>query len=376
MTQSPTQTLLPVSLKVKVPQNGWVTVLEIPYDIFPVYSSKHRRWLDYLGYAITGSDGILYLSSEITDGAVACDLDLPVSSGEVYFFHANGRVAFIDPYVITTLSSHSSCSRDSDFRPALIERDRRCVFTGTGTYQAAHLLAFRKGDEYIERLTEVRSGGQLVVDSINDPRNGLLLGGGIHSHLDHGQIAFLPTPVRSLKSCDVAGADDAEPDIYRLTIQSFGETSRIRRSQDHGLEAMLSSPLPDDWPPELILTALYAGAAMKAWGPSGSAELLSKITDKDYYREGIHKRGTGQDGKERERERQAKKEAQDQQRAERREAREQRRGLHGTGLDALDMVAILWELNNGPAWERAKRAAEAEAKQRTTEKVAGWLKGH
>ena len=115
---------------------------------------------------------------------------------------------------------------------------------------------------------------------------------------------------------------------------------------------------------------------MKAWGPPGSADLLSETTDDLYYPEGHYKRGTDHDGKERERERQARKEAQDKQRAERFEAREQRRGLYDTGRDTLDVLAILWKIKNGPAWERAKRAAEAEAKQRTTEKVTEWLKGH
>ncbi|PCH43035.1 hypothetical protein WOLCODRAFT_153087 [Wolfiporia cocos MD-104 SS10] len=313
MTQSPTQTLNPVLLKVQLPQseNDWVTALEIPYDAFPRYSSKPRAWLDYLGYAITGSDGVLSLSS--ANGTAACDLDLLVSSGEVYFFHTNGPVAFVDPHVLTTVSSHASSLCDSGFQPALVQRDGRCVFTDAEEdCEAARLLAFSK---------------------------------------------------------------DAEPDRYRLTIHSFKKEPRARALTD-GLYARPRSPLPDDWPPELILTAVYGGAAIRAWGPPDSVYLMSKATNNNYYPRGFYKRGTEDNGKESENERQARKEAQDIQRAERREAREQRRGLHDTGLDELDVIAIFWRLHNEPALERAKRAAEAEAKQRSAERVTEWLKGH
>ncbi|PCH43264.1 hypothetical protein WOLCODRAFT_153318 [Wolfiporia cocos MD-104 SS10] len=269
--------------------------------------------MDYLGYAISGSDGILSLSPETTNGTDACGLDLTVSPGEVYYFHTNGPAALVDPHVFTTVSSHSS-SCDSDFRPTLIQRDEICIFTNA------------------------------------------------------------ETTIRSLKSSDVAGAANAEPDTYCLTIQSFAKEP-LAKAYD-GLDARLRSPLPDHWPPEVILTAIYAGAAIEAWGPLGTSELLRNTTDNLYYPDGYYKRGTDNDGAERERGWQRRKEAQDKQTTDRREACEQRRGLHDTEFDALDVVAFLWDLNNRPALERAKRIAEAEAKQRSAEKVTEWLNGH
>ncbi|PCH42670.1 hypothetical protein WOLCODRAFT_152708 [Wolfiporia cocos MD-104 SS10] len=253
MAQLPAQNLRPVSLKLQFhqPQNHWTAALEIPYDAFPRYSSKPRAWLDYLGHAITGSDGILSLSPESTNGTDACGLDLAVSPGEVYYFHTNGPLAFIDPRISTTVSSHPSSFLDSDFGRALIQRDGKCVFTNTDDCEAAHLLGFMKGDEA--------------------------------SHY-----------------------------------------------------------------------------TIKAWGPLGSAELLRAIADDTYYPEGYYKR----------------KEAQDKQRDDRREARERRRQLHDTEFDAMDLIAMLWGMHNGPALERAERAAEAEAKQRSAEKVTEWLNGH
>ncbi|PCH44109.1 hypothetical protein WOLCODRAFT_154146 [Wolfiporia cocos MD-104 SS10] len=371
MTQPLTQNLQLVLLKFQLhqPGNDWITALEIPYDAFPHYSSKPRAWLDYLGYALTGSDGVLSLSSETTDCRNACDLDLPVSPGEVYFFHTSGSVAFIDPHVVTTPSTHSSCSSflDDDFRRTLIQRDGRCVFTLSkeDSCEASHLL-------YIRRLTQIRSGGQLDINSIDDPRNGLLIDVGTHARRKYGKVAFIPTPIRSLTSSDVAGAADTAPDSYRLTLHSFTKNARCWRLSVHGYEAQLRLPLPDNWPPEIIFTALYAGWAIKAWGPPGFAELLGKTTDNLYYPDGLYKRDADIGEEEL---RQRRKEAQDKRRTARREARRQRGELHETKFDAMDAILALWTLNNQPAWERAKEAAKVEAKQRSTEKVTEWLNG-
>ncbi|KAH8116564.1 hypothetical protein DFH11DRAFT_1219186 [Phellopilus nigrolimitatus] len=74
----------------------------------------------------------------------------------------------------------------------------------------------------------------LLAQPKDDPRNGILIGRGIHEWMATGAYEFLPTPIRSLKSSDIH--EDAEPDAYRLTIHAFVENSFTRQSYLHGLE--------------------------------------------------------------------------------------------------------------------------------------------
>ncbi|KAH8112449.1 hypothetical protein DFH11DRAFT_1607650 [Phellopilus nigrolimitatus] len=99
---------------------------------------------------------------------------------------------YVDPDLITTDSSHSSTARETGFRDALLTRDGMCPFTSVspGLCDAAHLLARAKGNEYIRLMTSMRTKGQLVIEEIDDPRNGLLVDVGIHGRM--GVLGFLP----------------------------------------------------------------------------------------------------------------------------------------------------------------------------------------
>ncbi|KAH8112432.1 hypothetical protein DFH11DRAFT_1728611 [Phellopilus nigrolimitatus] len=337
MAQPLIQVPEPVRLEISLSPDEWLTVLEIPIDMLPHFSSKPRKWLDYLGYALTGSDGTL---SQLRDvEAVACDLDVPIAPGEVYYFHASGNIVFIDPDVFTTVSSHSSQARESGFR---------------NVCDAAHLLAHAKGNEYIKLLTSMRTHEQLVIEEIDDPRNGLFVFSGIHKLMGIGSLAFLQTPIRSLKSSDIH--EHAEPDAYRLTTHIFSEDSDARQYHHHGKAASRRSPLPDDWPPEVIFTTLYASAALRIWGKKDCKTRLAGITRKDYYPNDL------QD-----------KSAKDEEKKLRREERMKRKQQEPREPDGQDMIMALWSIFHDKAIERAKEAAESKSKQRSTEKVTSWL---
>jgi hypothetical protein len=101
-------------------------------------------------------------------------------------------------------------SRRADFRDDVVNRDRRCAVTGTGTAQceACHIIPHPKGDQvrsspwyrsrrlfqtqYIKNLVDYR---QVVVDprleGINDMRNGILLNRMLHVAFGTSQVAFL-----------------------------------------------------------------------------------------------------------------------------------------------------------------------------------------
>ncbi|KAH8112438.1 hypothetical protein DFH11DRAFT_1607619, partial [Phellopilus nigrolimitatus] len=269
-----------------------------------------------------------------------------------------GSVAYVDPDLITTDSSHSSTARETGFRDALLTRDGMCPFTSVspGLCDAAHLLAHAKGNEYIRLMTSMRTKGQLVIEEIDDPRNGLLVDVGIHGRMGGGVLGFLPTPIRSLKSNDIH--EGAEPDAYRLTIHAFLENSHSRRCFNHGQAANLRSPLPDNWPPEVIFTTLYASAALKTWGKEDFKARLADITRKDYYPNGL------QD-----------KSARDVEKKIRREERMKRKQQERREPDGQDMIVALWSIFHDKAMERAKETAESKSKQHSTDKVTSWLNG-
>ncbi|KAH8114755.1 hypothetical protein DFH11DRAFT_186125 [Phellopilus nigrolimitatus] len=336
--------------------NDWSTALEIPSNMLPVFCLKPRKWLDYLGYALTGSDGTLSLSSETP--ADLCDLDLPIAPGEAFFFHTSGSVAYVDPDLVTTDSSHSSTARETGFWDALLARDGLCPFSSVqpSLCDATHLLPHAKGNEYIELLTRKRTEGRLVIAEIDDPRNGILVGRGLHGWMGTGVLGFLQTPIRSLKSSDIH--EGAEPDAYCLTIHVFLENSNSRQSLYHDKVASLRSPLPANWPSEVIFTALYASAALRAWGKEDFKTRLASITRMDYYPNAL------QD-----------KSARDEAKKIRREERMKRKQQEHREPDGQDAIMALWSIFHDKAMERAKETAESESRQCSTDKVTSWLNG-
>ena len=118
----------------------------------------------------------------------------------------------LDPNLMDDRTSYTSdvTSRRVHFRDDVVNRDRRCVVTGTGPTQceACHIIPHAKGDQvcsgpwyrsrrlfqtqYIKNLMDYR---QVAVDprleGINDMRNGILLNRMLHVTFGTSQVAFL-----------------------------------------------------------------------------------------------------------------------------------------------------------------------------------------
>ena len=117
----------------------------------------------------------------------------------------------LDPKVMDDRSSYSSevTSREADFRQDVVNRDRRCVVTGSEESEGCHIIPHAKGDQvhsgplyycsyrslqlkYIKNLVAYR---EVVVDprleSINDTRNGISLTRGLHHPFGASEVAFL-----------------------------------------------------------------------------------------------------------------------------------------------------------------------------------------
>ena len=109
---------------------------------------------------------------------------------------------------VRTSCSPNVTSRRATFRQDVINRDRRCVLTGTEGFEACHIIPQAKGDQvrsgplyrsrrsfqtkYIKNLIAYR---EVVFDppleSINDTRNGFLLYSMLHSTFGTSRVAFL-----------------------------------------------------------------------------------------------------------------------------------------------------------------------------------------
>ncbi|KDQ11545.1 hypothetical protein BOTBODRAFT_189741 [Botryobasidium botryosum FD-172 SS1] len=216
---------------------------------------------------------------------------------------------------------------------------------GTRRPHIAHIFPRAKGDDYIRSLTTRRrdsQGKQVIVEDIDDVRNVLSLNAGIHEEMKTGSIAFLKTPVRSLKSDDVSDDPATGPDEYRLTLNAFIHPADARRAIGHGTTARLPQPLGDNWPPEVVLTALYAGAALAFWGTKEVCTVFREATCDDYYPGGIRNRGADNSGE--------------------REKATEKFDRRAWGLDLAMAISSHY--------------AQRQAHHATVEKVEGWLKGH
>ena len=99
-------------------------------------------------------------------------------------------------------------SRRANFKQDVVNRDRRCVMTGSTGVDACHIIPHAKGDQvrsgpsyrsrrsfqpkYIKNLVAYR--GEVVdplLESINDTRNGILLNRALHTAFGTSQVSFL-----------------------------------------------------------------------------------------------------------------------------------------------------------------------------------------
>ncbi|KAI5115642.1 hypothetical protein M0805_004611 [Coniferiporia weirii] len=346
-----------VSLNLRFTSDGedsdWFTALTIPHDLFSLYALKPRKWLSYLGYAITGSEGVL---THTQDKSVPSNMDDLVNAGDIYYFHAINAIHFVDPDVISTVTfDHSSQSR-STIPNELIEQYGVCPFTRAAEHHchACHLVPHVKGDAYIERVTEERS-------------------------VDTRSIVFLPTPNVVLKTDDIVRG--ADPEAYLVTLHWFEQFgSDIIAAAVHGKSAALLNE--DKRPPEVIYSMIYGSAALNAWAPPSALALVKQYTQDKYYPGDTRNRGREERGKAR----RERKEKHARERCERCERRERLRNRNEDGsedmsqdeesddFDIFDMMMAFRCATRGTS-ENLK-AAEDERKKASVEKVQGWLTDH
>ncbi|KAI5115113.1 hypothetical protein M0805_000111 [Coniferiporia weirii] len=355
------------------------TALTISLNLFCLYTLKPRKWLSYLGYAVTGSEGVLSLAH---DKSIPCDMDAPINTEDIYYFYAANTIHFVDPNVISMVTSEHSSQSLSPIPNGLILQYGACPFSGfPGDYcQACHLIPDVKGDAYIRRSTQERSKGLTVIEGIDDIRNMLLLSPNLCAWQGTRKIAFLQTPNAVLKTNDIV--QDADPEAYLVTIHSFVQDDPVFSAlAKHGKSVAFLDE--DTRPPEVLYTMIYGSAAVNAWAPPSALALVKRYTQDKYY-PGDTRNREKEEWRKARRERRERREKQARERCERRErlrnrnedgSEELSQDEESDGVDLLDMrMAFRWATQG--ASEDVRKAAEDERKKVSVEKVQGWLTDH
>ncbi|KAH8981838.1 hypothetical protein EDB83DRAFT_2629735 [Lactarius deliciosus] len=199
----------------------------------------------------------------------------------------------------------------NDFRDKIIARDgSACVVTRhPGVYcDAAHLVPWNKGDEYIQRVVKDRSpcyhqrGTLPSISGIDDVQNGVLLAKSVHSMLAQGAVAFLRTPNYGLDPTDISRVNLGQARTAHFTLQQLKVPEDYSPATAAALGVMVNTvPVPaftffavgsnldalfqgtsnengtseqgteNSLPPHIILDYMYGVAAYKQWGRQGES---------------------------------------------------------------------------------------------------------
>ena len=315
------------------PRRKWIAVLEIPTNELPRFSLRPFKWLRFLAFCVTGVQGRIALSCDVASPTV--DYNTPVVTEKVkVYYHlppgTHAQVFPIDPDLAKSSVHTERSQREGRFRDQLIIRDKSCAMSGdedTEGLDGAHCISFSKGSEvsssflnvilklcfltvflqYLKTYTSNR--GNVVIEEINDVRNGLLVAKTLH-HRVGKRTAFLPVRIHpvgrncmrsyfiqipnfAMEAGDVAtqvrqlrpGQRVQTQDARQWIIQHFGANSSVLPLiAPHGAPLFVPAPrYISKWPPESLFCAIYGGTAMRQWLVSGFADIARKVyTDRLY----------------------------------------------------------------------------------------------
>ncbi|PVF97563.1 hypothetical protein CPB86DRAFT_785689 [Serendipita vermifera] len=305
----------------------WIPVLSIPREEFVHYTTRPLKWLRYLGSTIYGREGILKggpNNTEIEEYTVE-DVNALLSE---YFYYSTGEcccgkqlerlsespMASLDPPRLLDMEMIDRLSSSSDsltsetfcsiFEDEIRQRDQNCVSTAApeGCCDVVHIIPHRKGDAYIQALTQSRANSESdVIWNIDDLRNGMLLLCPIQVTLRAGCLAFLKTPNFAMSPEDVPRAQTCP--MYRVgcipphfptrwTLQYFAKGNTIDWLKDpagvHQNTEIFPPELLTEWPTDMVFDLLYGCVTLHKWGCKEAMELIHKTTSYQYHHTSPH----------------------------------------------------------------------------------------
>lgn len=225
--------------------------LSIPDSDVQRLSIHPFKWLRFVTFSVCGARGCL---STTPDGP-AINYDSASLNGITDFYYKPlGNCIFVD-YQGSNDQATSTVPTDcpNDFRDNVIARDGpACVVTRDPAQycDAAHLISWCKGDQYIQKVFEVLSscyhrGSLPSISGIDDVRNGVLLAKTVHSMLAYGAVAFLRTPNYGLEPTDIPRIDLGQARTDHFTLQHLKVPEDYDPAVATTLESMANtSPVP------------------------------------------------------------------------------------------------------------------------------------
>ncbi|KAH9050889.1 hypothetical protein EDB83DRAFT_1346785 [Lactarius deliciosus] len=283
-----------------------VSFLSIPLADVQRLAIRPFKWLRYVMYSICGAHGDLYAT---LDGPPVDYDSTRLVNDAIYYYKPSGKCVFVDYKdlhdQVTTTSQTDGCY---DFRQDIVRRDESCVITKEfeGICDAAHLISWSKGDEYIKRVVEGRlplyGGTAPSISSVNAVENGVLLRTDLHLLLSRGDVAFLKTPNYGLDSTDIQRVDQRptdmdtdhftlhcltephhyEPDMAATLINAGISGAAVLFAVGLNVDAIFQetgSPLP----PAVILDYAYGAAAYQCWSSMRDVHGVMESYHREHY---------------------------------------------------------------------------------------------
>ncbi|KAJ7764158.1 hypothetical protein DFH07DRAFT_1016783 [Mycena maculata] len=260
--------------------------LEIPIAVVQSNSVHPIKYLRFLGWCIIGILGTVKsdrAGADVTDNA-------PLQDQGTYFYvydapddDAALRYA-VDPDVIkarsnTSASDSSTRARAKAFKDSLLKRDASCVFTNKPVLfcEGTHIIPFHKGDEWFDLIVKNRPASldEDVSDltTVEDRRNGMLLGLEAHVVAESRQVVVVHTPNLVLNVDDVPPRHPRTlsehidyPDGQRYTLQWLHGAAEERAVIPNNSDATFKKHSRTPTPSPMLLHYNYGAAAVKWWG--------------------------------------------------------------------------------------------------------------
>ncbi|KAF7333904.1 hypothetical protein MSAN_02403200 [Mycena sanguinolenta] len=276
-----------------------VFYLEIPIPVIRSNSVRPIKYLRFLGWCIMGILGTVKSDREGVDVADNASLQ-----GEAIYFYvyealddAAALQYAVDLDVIkarsaVSVSDSSVHARERAFKNSLLQRDASCIFTDKPPMfcQGAHIIPFHKGDEWFDLIVKNRPASSdedvSTLTTVDNVRNGMLLGVEAHIATEPRQVVVLKTPNPVLTVDDIPPGhtrplkNDIEyPDGERYTLQWLDGCAEERAVIPNNSDAKFRINTQIDKPSPMLLHYNYGAAAVKWWGRGKShLEILNRPT--------------------------------------------------------------------------------------------------
>ncbi|KAL5533609.1 hypothetical protein ACEPAG_69 [Sanghuangporus baumii] len=299
-----------------------IPLMHVPHESMELYSLKPRKWLLYVAANICGITGTLRFftgSEDLTEQ----EMEEDVNPGDHYVFCYVGEAHFLDWMLRDIPCSESTTSdRSSAVPEELKDFYGGCPFTRMPPEicDACHLIPVVKGDDYLHRLL-ASFGEPDDTMGIDDHQNMIMMNKNLRAAFDiMKSVAFLRTPNKFLKTNEVPGRTNDEPDDYRVTIHCLLGNQMVRDALYHGNHSDMTrgagsvDPPPqgevvEEYRPKgTLLDVTYAFNVLYCFGHPEAKKKVQEEAEKNYYPDGFVRQGEDRKGREDERKRKRRRE--------------------------------------------------------------------